>query len=248
MKSRLVSTVVMCSMLLFAAAGNLLAGETVTFDQENPPFMYLKGDAPGGLYPALVGEAFKRMGEQVKMECYPWKRVIAGADAGEWGVGGIYQNAERLKKYDYSKPIFEEKIMVFALKGGEFQFAGVADLSGKVVGVMRGWSYGDDFDKAAADGKVTKEEIESDEMNFSKLIAGRVDAVLATPETWAGLKDKLDKDGKVVMLATPMTVNKTYLVFNKSAGKTALLEKFNGVIEAMTADGTIEKLAKDSFK
>lgn len=244
-----------CALRLFVSclmlgiwAGGAVAAEKVCFDQENPPFMYQKGDSPAGLYPALIAEAFKRMDVPLTMECLPWNRVLAGADAGDWGVGGIYQNAERLKKYDYSEPIFVEKLMIFVLQGGEFAFGGVGDLAGKTVGVMRGWSYGDEFDAAVAAGSITKDEIESDEMNFKKLIAGRLDALIATPETWAGLQSELDKDGKVVSLPTPMAENNTYLIFNKSAGKTDLLARFNETMAAMKADGTVEKLAVDNFK
>lgn len=248
MRKNIVVRSLLCVLMLGVFATGAVAEDKVCFDQENPPFMYLKDGVPSGLYPALVGEAFKRMNAPVTLECLPWNRVIAGADAGDWGVGGIYQNEERLKKYDYSAPIFEEKLQIFVMQGNEFTFAGVADLSGKTVGVMRGWSYGDEFDKAVAAGSITKEEIESDEMNFKKLIAGRIDALIAAPETWSGLKGALDKDGKVAMLPTPLAVNKTYLVFNKSAGKTDLLTQFSQTVEAMKDDGTIEKLAVENFK
>ena len=248
MRKNSVARLLLCVLMLGVWAGWASAGEKVCFDQENPPFMYQKGEAPTGLYPAIISEAFKRMNVPLTVECLPWNRVIAGADAGEWGVGGIYQNEERLKKYDYSAPIFEEKLMIFVMQGNEFSFNGVADLSGKTVGVMRGWSYGDAFDKAVASGSITKEEVESDEMNFKKLIAGRLDAIVAAPETWLGLKGALDKEGKVVMLSTPMTVNKTYLIFNKSAGKTSLLATFSQTVEAMKTEGVIETLAVENFK
>jgi len=248
MTKNIVVRLVLCVLMLGIWVGGAVAAEKVCFDQENPPFMYQKGDSPAGLYPALIAEAFKRMDVPLTMECLPWNRALAGADAGEWGVGGIYQNAERLKKYDYSEPIFAEKLMIFVLQGSEFAFSGVTDLSGKTIGVMRGWSYGDDFDAAVAAGSITKDEVESDEMNFKKLIAGRLDALIATPETWAGLQGELDKDGKVVSLPTPMAENNTYLIFNKSAGKTDLLTRFNETVAAMKADGTVEKLAVDNFK
>ncbi|WP_291327504.1 ABC transporter substrate-binding protein [Desulfovibrio sp. UCD-KL4C] len=248
MKKIVLFVMLLASILLMASAGSVLAEETIAFDEANAPFMYLNGDAVSGLYPVLVGEAFKRMNSDVKLECRPWNRVIAGADAGNWGVGGIYKNADRLKKYDYSEPIFEEKLMIFVTKGGEFNFSGVNDLTGKSVGVMRGWSYGDDFDKAVADGKVSKDEVENDKLNFTKLIAGRVDAAIASPETWSGLKAEMDPGGQVVMLPTPLAVNNTYLIFNKSADKKAVLAKFNQIIESMKADGTVEKIAVESFK
>ena len=35
----------------------------------------------------------------LEIECLPWNRVLAGADSGDWGVGGIYMNIERLSQH-----------------------------------------------------------------------------------------------------------------------------------------------------
>ena len=55
---------------------------------------------------------------------------VAGLDAGANGVGGIYKNAERLLKYDYSDKLFDEVILVYVPKGSTLTFNGIdSDLS-----------------------------------------------------------------------------------------------------------------------
>jgi ABC-type amino acid transport substrate-binding protein len=59
---------------------------------------------------------------------------------------GIYQNLARMSLFYYSDPIYIETMRVCVKTGHTFPFSGVVDLSGKRVGINRGWSYGEVFD------------------------------------------------------------------------------------------------------
>ena len=75
-------------------------------------------------------------------------------------MGGIYVNGDRLKKYDYSEKLFDEVIVLYmpAAKAGGFK--GIDSLKGMTIGVIRGWSYGDDFDNAVKSGAIkTKRQL-----------------------------------------------------------------------------------------
>lgn len=224
------------------------APEHVAVEAQNPPFMYAHGPAAAGLYPAVIAEAFRRMGRPVQLEALPWKRALAGLEQGVWGVGGIYMNAERLQKFDYSAPFFDERLMLYTTRERRFEFLTVADLAGKAVGVMRGWSYGDAFDAAVAVNALKKDESETDAANFAKLRAGRVDVVIAAPETWANLRADFAPEGEVVELPTPLARNPVHLVFLKSANKTALLEAFDAAVAGMQADGTMGRLVREYLR
>lgn len=68
---------------------------------------------------------------------------------------------------------------VYFNKAKPLYFNTIADLPGKRFGVIRGWRYGDDFDKAVKADNITVDEVKSDDQNFQKLAAGWVDAILA---------------------------------------------------------------------
>lgn len=225
-----------------------LSETTVTFDRSNPPFMYESQHRATGLYPAIIAEAFRRMNEPLTVRALPWQRALAGADAGHWGVGGLYMNEERLWKYDYSEPIHEERLMVYVLRGKEFPFAGIDDLTGKKVGVMRGWTYGDAFDQAVAEGRIINEPVNSDKANIGRLLLGRVDAIIAAPETLRLLQRDYDPEGRVVELPVPMQAIKTYLSFPKSTGMTEMLDRFNTQIRLMRMDGTMDRLIREHMR
>jgi polar amino acid transport system substrate-binding protein len=229
--------------VLLTGACRAQAAETIAVDEANPPFMYAGDGKAAGIYPALLDEAFKRMAVPVAITAMPWKRAIAGIDAGQNGVGGIYQNAERLTKYDFSAKLFDEVILVYVPKAKPFPFKDLSSLKGKTVGVIRGWSYGDDFDAAVKNGTIATEGVAADSMNFAKLAVGHLDAVLAIKEAGnALLAGNQDYGAKIEVEALPLTSNPSYLAFAKSAGKAPLLGQFDKTLAAMRADGSFDKI------
>lgn len=214
----------------------------VCVDAANPPFMSSVDGKAAGLYPALIASALRSAGVSAQLDARPWKRCIADIDAGTVAVGGIYKNEERLKKYDFSEQIFVEKMAVYFNKAHTLDFTGVDKLLGKRVGVVRGWSYGDDFDKAVKDGKITVEEVAADAQNFQKLAAGRIDAVLAIDEAGATLL----KGGTIANVEKSpkyLFENPTFLAINKAAKQSEALTKFNSVIADMKKSGLLNKMA-----
>jgi len=219
------------------AADSLL----INVDAENPPFMYGQNGKAAGVYPAVIAAVFARLNIPVRLEVRPWKRALAEMDEGKGGVGGIYKNDERAQKYDFSEPILTENTAVYFNKANPVDFNTIADLYGKRVGVIRGWSYGDEFDAARKAGKIKVDEGANDKINLQKLANGRVDAVLAIEEA-----------GKSIVSAERMTgidqgkaflaSNKAHLAFNKSAKQAGLLASFSKVIAKMRQDGSLDKI------
>ncbi|CAH2602269.1 Amino acid ABC transporter substrate-binding protein [Rhodovastum atsumiense] len=228
--------------LAIATASPARAGERILIDEANPPFMYADAGKPAGIYNALISEAFRRIGLAADMSAAPWKRAIAGLDAAENGVGGIYSNAERQRKYDFSDKLFDEVIVVYVPKARAFGFSGVDSLKGKTVGVIRGWSYGDDFDAAVKAGTIRTEETASDASNFAKLALGRIDAVLAIREAGKVAMAAQGVGEKVTALDPPLSSNPSFLAFSRQAGKGELLGRFNTALGAMRRDGSFERI------
>ncbi|MDR3514380.1 MAG: transporter substrate-binding domain-containing protein [Azospirillaceae bacterium] len=235
---------VISSILGLAPAG---AEQAVAVDAGNPPFMYLASNGPAGIYPALIREIFKRVGDTVTIQAVPWKRAISELDAGTTGVGGIYKNSERLTKYDYSDKLFDEVVNIYVARGKGFAYSDSASLSGKTIGTIRGWSYGDDFDAAAKAGKFQVEEVAGDQQNFEKLVSGRLNAVLAIRESADTAIASGDQTTRVEALPTPLSVNPSFIAFNKSAAKTGLIAQINQALAAMRADGTYTKIVSASL-
>jgi len=237
---------------LFVFTWGLYAQEkvVVSIDEANPPFMY-KDEATGqaaGLYALMVKAVFKKMGKNVEVNAVPWKRAVQLCEDGAAGVGGIYKNEKRLKIFDYSGQIFEEKLVFYTKKGSGLTFKTVDNLKGKKVGVIRGWSYGDDFDGARQKQLFEAEENVSDELNFQKLALGRIDYLVAILQSGDSVIAKLNLQDKVELLETPLAVNPTYLVFGKKANLQAVLSQFDATVNIMKQDGSYQAVVKEAFK
>ena len=213
----------------------------VDVDAENPPFMSSRAGDAVGLYPALIRAALGRCHDHVRVQAKPWKRAFVEIDKAQAGVGGLYRNAERLAKYDFSDPIYVENIAVFYRTVQPFDFRTVADLYGKRVGVLRGWSYGDDFDVAKRNGSIATEEVSSDRSNFLKLTDGRLDAVLAIEESGQAAMAASGLHG-IEQANAYLASYPVYLAFSKKAAKSDLLACFNKALAGMKQDGAFERI------
>ena len=215
----------------------------INVDAENAPFMSVRGSQPVGIYPALLSAAFSRIGQPLELSAKPWKRALAELDEGKAGVGGIYKTTERAASYDFSAPILTENTLVYFNTARPVNFRTLADLDGKRVGVVRGWSYGDAFDAARRSGRFTVEEVVNDRTNFLKLAHRRLDVVLAIDESGSAIiaADKLNDIGRSPRL---LAANDAHLAFNKSARQGALLTRFDQAIAEMKRDGTLSRIVR----
>lgn len=218
----------------------------VGVDANNPPFMYAEAGQAAGLYPVLLRALFAQAGLPLKLEAKPWKRCLQDTDEGRAGTGGIYKNEERLRKYDFSEALFVERMAVYQHRSHPFAFNGLESLYGKRVGVARGWSYGDGFDKAAREGLIQIEEVGADAQNFQKLANLRLDAVLAVEEAGTA---HLAQPGLQDIVKSPRYLfeNPTYLAFAKTARQTAILTAINHALEVLRRQGRLEALAAQAL-
>ena len=215
----------------------------ICFDAAYAPFASGVAGQAIGLYPAIFAEASQVAQLKFQQQPKPWKRCIAELDAGKSGVGGIYKTSERLAKYDFSAPVFVERLLVVFHKSNRVDFIGHTSLFGKRVGVLRGWSYGDEFDKAVKEGKILADEVDSDSQNFQRLAARRIDAMITTRE----VIDPAVRSGKlsdIEVAPIPLQENEGFLAFSKTANQKDALNKINLAIESMRKSGRLTKIAE----
>jgi polar amino acid transport system substrate-binding protein len=213
----------------------------VATDEAYPPYMF--GTTPAkGLYPEIIKTAFSLSGIPVKITGYPWKRALNLGREGKVAIGGIYQNLSRMALFDYSDPIYRETLRVYVKAGQGFPFSGVVDLSGKRVGLNRGWSYGEVFDSARRAGLFETEEATDNLANLKKLMLGRLDCIIADELSVSQILYHKGWRDDVEMLDLPATVNSVHLVFAKHAQQTHILERFNQGLVKMKANGTYSRI------
>jgi len=215
--------------------------------EDYPPYMYADDNKqPTGLYTAIINHIFERMGVQVEIRAVPWKRVLGYGDGGKAMMVGLYMNKKQLKIYDYSTPIFEERISIFVRKGEFFPFEKMGDLQGKVIGVPLGWSFGDAFDNAREAKVFTAVDAKTNKHNFKKLLLNRVDCILVDDLSAVLTLQDINAEGKVERLPIPATINNAYVAFSKIIKKTDFLKTFDATLSEMRSNGEYSQIL-DNF-
>ncbi len=201
----------------------------------------------------VIREAFAREGLQVRFDFFPWERAYQSMlDQGSPYAASAYwyQSAERESVCFYSEPIIEEEMVLFYRKAAPLEnWSTLEDLKGYTIGTSIGITYPDEFKKLIESGVLTAEEAPDDELNFKKLLLGRIDLFPTT--SVAGLEllrnkftpaelDQLDYHKK------PLLVSTGHLLFSKShPDGEKNLAIFNSGLEKIIKDGTYEKMYAD---
>ncbi|MFZ6777757.1 substrate-binding periplasmic protein [Undibacterium sp. Ji83W] len=117
---------------------------------------------------------------QIKFEIrrYPWTRLLVNARTGEGIVFGLSKNRERLQTYQFSETIYANYVWLVTRSDATFAYNNMLDLKGKTVGVIRGTSYGDEFDSQRNVLFQVEEDVGSHGARLKKLINKRMDVMI----------------------------------------------------------------------
>ncbi len=210
-----------------------------------PPFtLERSGVARQGLSLALLHELGQRAGFQPRLELFPMKRVLIEIAEGRHdGVSVISRNPEREALLVFSEPLFQKLGYVYFRSGESRPWARYPDFKGLKLGVTRGHNLGDELDRAIQAEGLAVDVGGSDEQNFIKLIAGRVDAVFANHWSALFLLRQARFQGLIERAPKPFFSKDYHLgISRRSAPGQALLPAINRAIRAMKSDGSLDAL------
>ena len=120
-------------------------------------------------------------------------------------------------------------------------------LKGLKIGVRTGMNFGDRFDGYKHTIKLDIEEVRDIELNYKKLLAGRIDAFMAyTPDIWnlLGQKDlsKLSYDKN-----NPFYVHPESIVCHDTPENRVFIKQFNHELSQLKQQGTLKELLGISY-
>lgn len=140
-----------------------------------PPFVD-PGNPKEGLSLEVLRAAFETQGYKVKMIYQPWARAMNNVKVGKVDIlPDVWLNEERKKDYYFSDSYAQNAIRFIKRSDDEFEFNGIESLFGKKVGIVRGYSYADEFMK---NPKIEKPMNNNFISNIKKLIAKRIDLTI----------------------------------------------------------------------
>lgn len=109
---------------------------------------------------------------------YPMNRLLSNAKAGEGIVFGLSKTSERLHSLRYSEPIYANYVWLVVRQDADIRFNEIGDLKGKTVGVVRGVSYGDEFEQQKHGMFTVEDDASSYAARLRKLTSKRMDIML----------------------------------------------------------------------
>ena len=151
----------------------------VAFDVFAPWRMDDNGNA-SGIDKEILDALAKKLNMNIHYNIVPVSRAVEGMKDGTYDLlAGKLRNPDRETFMNFIEPPYMAKSskVFYVLKGNKDKIKKFEDLYNLKVGVINGSKYFTQFDE---DTKVVKEPGDTNKINFDKLIAGRVDAVVIT--------------------------------------------------------------------
>jgi polar amino acid transport system substrate-binding protein len=206
----------------------------------------------GGFSTHVISEAFKLEGYDVNFTFYPWKRVYDAAKDGKrfHASSWWYSSEERSKDFHYSEPLLVDSIVFFYLKSNPIpDWTTLDDLKGYRIGATAGYTYTEEFWGAAKSKRLDIQEVNSDELNFNKLLNGRID-IFPTSDLVGQklLKDKFSSDeaSKVAFHSRPLLESTGHLLFSRQLiNSEELVTVFNRGLKMLRESGRYDQFWSD---
>ncbi len=215
---------------------------TIVFE-DYPPYEYMEDDEAKGINIAIIREAFRRMKVKPVFRTMPWKRGLYELKAGNIAAlaSGFKTPAREAFAIFPRHYLSLEVNAIFVHKDSPLRVYALEDLRGKIVGVVREYTYGPEFDAAKRVMKL--DPVNSNPLLVGKLLERRVDAIagnLRVIEALAARVEARDSIKPVFLLSS----EPLYLFFSKVLGKGMgdLARLFDAAMDSMEADGALARL------
>lgn len=158
--------------------------QEITFVYENyPPYEFPTDSGPDGITASRIKEVCKRLGYRPRFVFAPWARALKLVKTGKVdGIFSIRKNKDREAFLSYtSSLVAKAEDRIFSLKGRLPPIQNLEDLKKFSIGVVKGYSYGNQFDHH----KSLKKEFSSENTSLIfRLNKGWLDTVVMNREVF----------------------------------------------------------------
>ena len=204
-----------------------------------------------GVVSRIVAETFALEGVKVVYGFFPWARCKYYAKEGEWDGTAVWAHSpERAKYFLFSDPVIEVKYVFFHLKSFRFDWNSYEDLKGIAVGGTIEYNYGKDFQSAEKSKKIKVQRAPSDEINFKKLLAGRVKIIPIELDNGYQLLQKKFRPEDIQSLTyhpKPVSLTYNHLMLSKKVKRIQrMLKLFNRSLKRLRESGKYEQYFAES--
>lgn len=208
--------------------------------EDYPPFNYAVDGKLRGISADIMVELFKRTGSDQRrsdIELLPWARGYnLTLRKKNCALFSTTRTEERERLFKWVGPFAKTEVGLTARKDRKLSVTSPSDLSGLRIGVVKD-DIGQQLLKAAKVPDVRLDVVLSNDLNYKKFIAGRIDAIAyETAATKFGLKSFGEKLNDYEMVYQ-LKQGDLYLALNPQTPDAAVAE-LQSAFDLMVKDGT----------
>jgi len=204
-----------------------------------------------GINSHIVSEAFKREGITVEWGFFPWIRAYKEAKEGiDWDASATWWPSDKRKEeFLLSEPVSNTSFIFFHLKSHDFEWDSFEDLQELMLGGTFEYDYGREFMAAMAANKFGIEMVATDEQNFKKLLAGRIDIFPQDPIVgYAQIRNTFSPEQAKLFTHHPkeFEISTLHLIISRNSPNAQLfLDKFNAGFRKLKESGRLAEMLDD---
>jgi polar amino acid transport system substrate-binding protein len=190
----------------------------------------------------LVTLALTKTGREVVLSLLPWREALRGAQDGRYhGLVVAWHSAEREHKLLYSRPILENRILAVTLDTAGMTVSSAADLNGKRVGKVAGYTYGEELDGLELGKTVLSPD---DRQALQRLLKGEFDVLLIDDLSLRYLLPELVSDQRARLQSHKIlaVLSLHFVLAKHRADAEKIMAGFNQAIDIMVADGSYNEV------
>ena len=152
------------------------AQDTIILSTFEYPPEHSKSLPHQGVVSHIIELAFAIEDIKVNWQYFPVARALLMAKSGKVdGTASYGYSKERAEGMFISDSIITSTTYFYHLKNTSFHWQNYSDLAGLRVGITNNFNYGNGFNQALKDKIFTVDNSNQDDLNFNKLLAGRID-------------------------------------------------------------------------
>ncbi|MBN2651471.1 MAG: transporter substrate-binding domain-containing protein [Spirochaetales bacterium] len=232
-----------CLSLFFWGGGVFASSKVITAAADPwPPFIIDDNDSQG-LAMEIIRAAYKTQGYEVVMNIVPWARAEIGVRNGTYDLlPPTWYTEERSKVFDFSDAYAYNQVKFIKRKGDLFVYTDISDLTGKVIGVVRGYGYDDAFSTATNFKKYESADFIT---NIKMLVANRLDLTIEDEIVARSVIQQEDPAllDQIEFVDRPLSKKPLYLAVGLQNPRCKeLISAFNKGLKVIKADGTYSKI------
>jgi polar amino acid transport system substrate-binding protein len=198
-----------------------------------------------GLGVDLVRALAARAGDTVRFQLYPWPRAQAMVAQGQADIlVGPYKSSDRAARFVFlDHAFYRDRMVFFGRRDGGVAWSGdYRALQEIPIAAMRGWHYGDKFDRARPVLQIS--EVPKLENGARMLMLGRVKLLAANERNLQPILAELGIVNQVAELGPALSVQDGYLAFPRDGRYQPARQRYNQLFTEMVERGELGRMAR----